>query len=356
MLITLAASGVASSAPVLPVAADLALGWLGAHAWPLLQSAAETVAQSATQSAAPVVQVARTLPDTIITKQVVAEPGTLERAAQVLRALMTLAIVVLTFAVVPAAWNFRKSYQKVSDLLDKVYGDVLPITQRAARITEHVEYVSASVRSDVGRVSALVADTEQRLQRAIARAERRARDLEALLDVATAEAQDTIVGAASAVRGVRAGVAALRMDLGEARRAAGAPRTRRAATDDPSADDIPMPDVPGALDAVDAWRAEVPRTAHAARSAHGVDPLDDAADDAFADEPDEQFDDDVYEDYLDLPTDADAAFADDARGTGEDVATRAGDARTPRALPEPAPADLLPRPRVRPRVPRGDVD
>ena len=46
---------------------------------------------------------------------------------------MTLAILVLTVALVPAAWNFRKSYKKISDLLDRVYGDVNPIMRHASR-------------------------------------------------------------------------------------------------------------------------------------------------------------------------------------------------------------------------------
>lgn len=160
---------------------------------------------------------ARTLPDTIYTKQVAEEPSTLARVGEVLRALMTLAIVVLTFAVVPAAWNFRKSYQKVSDLLDRVYADVNPITHHVSRIAENVDYVSSSVRADVQRVSATVADAQTRLERAVRRAEARARELEALIDVARAEAQDTFVSAASTVRGVRAGFAAFADDVHETR-------------------------------------------------------------------------------------------------------------------------------------------
>jgi hypothetical protein len=185
--------------PVAPT--DLVMpgaAWLSAELLPLLQAAA------------------RTLPDTIVTKQVVTEPGWLQRASEALRALMTLAIVVLTFAVVPAAWNFRKSYQKVSDLLDRVYADVNPLTHHASRIAENVDYVSGAIRADIQRVSATVSDAERRLQRAIARAEARARELEALLDVARAEAEDTFVSAASAVHGMRAGVAALRDDLADA--------------------------------------------------------------------------------------------------------------------------------------------
>jgi uncharacterized protein YoxC len=174
---------------------------LDAGAWLLAQAAA----QVATQAAA--------LGDTLIVRQAPIEPGWFERLQETLRGLMTLAILVLTIAVVPAAWNFRKSYQKISDLLDRVYADVNPITHHAARIVENVDYVSTAVRADTERASALVADAERRLRAALERAEARARDLEALLDVAQTEAEQSLVTAASTVAGVREGVAALRADL-----------------------------------------------------------------------------------------------------------------------------------------------
>lgn len=171
-----------------------------AGAWILVQAA-----QLATQAAA--------VGDTLVVKQAPIDPGWFEQLTQWLSALMTAAILVLTVAVVPAAWNFRKSYQKVSDLLDRVYADVNPITHHASRIAENVDYVTTAVRADTERASALLGDAERRLRAALDRAEARARDLEALIDVAQGEAERSLVSAASTVAGVREGVAALRADL-----------------------------------------------------------------------------------------------------------------------------------------------
>jgi uncharacterized protein YoxC len=170
-------------------------------AWLLAQGAAQVAAQAAAVG------------DTLIVRQAPIEPGWFERFQETLRALMTLALLVLTLAVVPAAWSFRKSYQKVSDLLDRVYADVNPITHHASRIAENVDYVSTAVRADTERASALLADAERRLRAALERAEARARDLEALLDVAQGEAERSLVAAASTVAGMREGVASLRADL-----------------------------------------------------------------------------------------------------------------------------------------------
>ena len=242
-------------------------------------------------------------PDTIVTKQAPIEPGIFERTAQILDITLTLAFVALAIAVIPAAWNFRKSYQKVSDLLDKLYADVTPLTQRATAIAGDVQQMTASVRGDVQRVS----DAERRLQAALVRAEARARDLEALLDVAQREAEQSIVSAAATVRGVRVGMASLG-DL-----------LREAAAGD-RMDDAPRDDVPGAeaADVADAGD-EDGRGGMAADA--GVDEWDEAAlgDDVVLRDPS----------ALDVPG---HPF----------VALRAGD--DPRM-----PDATAPRPRVRPR-------
>lgn len=180
------------------------------------------------------------LPDTIVTKQAPIEPGWFERFQETLRALMTLAILVLTVAVVPAAWSFRKSYQKVSDLLDRVYADINPLTHHAARIAENVDYVTTAVRADAERASALLTQAEARLRETIERAEARARDFEALVHVAQGEAERTLVSAASTAAGVREGVASLRDDLVSA--LAGRTAVARGVPD-ALADDVALVDV-----------------------------------------------------------------------------------------------------------------
>lgn len=171
----------------------------------VLDAGAWIVAQAAAQLG--------TFPDTIVTKQAPIQPGWFERIQQGLSALTTLAIGVLTIAVVPAAWNFRKSYQKISDLLDKVYADINPITHHASRISENVDYLTTAIRADTERASTLLSDAEARLRTAMERAEARARDLEALVAVAQHEAERSLVSAASTAAGLREGVASLRDDL-----------------------------------------------------------------------------------------------------------------------------------------------
>ena len=153
------------------------------------------------------VQAART--DTVLMRQVGQERGWFEKTTAIASGLMTVAILVLTVALVPAAWNFRKSYAKISDLLDRIYGDVNPIMRQASSIADNVNYVTTSVRTDVQQINATIAAANLRLQQAVALTEQRLNEFNALLAVAQQEAESVFVATASAVRGVRTGAAAL---------------------------------------------------------------------------------------------------------------------------------------------------
>src|SRR5690349_19947589 len=94
-------------------------------------------------------QAARSISDTLYTKQVAASPTLFEKITCIASGLLTITIMVLAVALVPAAWNFRKSYKKVSDMLDKVYGDINPLMRHASEIADNVDYITTSVRVDV---------------------------------------------------------------------------------------------------------------------------------------------------------------------------------------------------------------
>lgn len=144
--------------------------------------------------------------DTIYTKQVAPEPGWFDKVTSIASVVMTITIIVLSAALIPAAWNFRKSYKKVSDMLDKVYGDVNPLMRHASSIADNVDYVSTAIRVDIQQVSQTVAAVNQRLQQAVTAAEARINQLNALLEVVQEEAESAFVSTASTIRGVKTGI------------------------------------------------------------------------------------------------------------------------------------------------------
>jgi uncharacterized protein YoxC len=146
--------------------------------------------------------------DTLLFKQVGEEPTTFQKITGVASGLVSIALLVLTVFLVPAAWNFRKSYAKVSGLLDKVYADINPITKHLSAIADNLDYITTSVRVDIQQVNQTVAAANERVQRALEISERRVKELNALLQVVQEEAEDTFVSTAAALRGVRAGALA----------------------------------------------------------------------------------------------------------------------------------------------------
>ena len=151
-------------------------------------------------------QATQMLPDTIYTKEVVSEPSLWSKVTSIASGVMTITVIILTVALVPAAWNFRKSYKKISEMLDKVYGDINPLMRHASAIADNVDYITTAVRVDVQQVSQTVAAVNQRLQQAAASAEDRINQLNALLDVVQEEAESAFVTTASTIRGVQTGI------------------------------------------------------------------------------------------------------------------------------------------------------
>jgi uncharacterized protein YoxC len=151
-------------------------------------------------------QAASVARDTVYMKQVAAEAGWFEKVTGVASGVLTLTIIVLSAALIPAAWNFRKSYKKVSDMLDKIYGDVNPLMRHASAIADNVDYISTAIRVDVQQVSQTVAAVNQRLQQAVSAAEDRIHQLNALLEVVQEEVESAFVTTASTIRGVRTGI------------------------------------------------------------------------------------------------------------------------------------------------------
>ena len=151
-------------------------------------------------------QAGTAFPDTLYTKQVVEDPSLWDKVTSIASGVMTITVIVLTVAMVPAAWNFRKSYKKISDMLDKIYGDINPLMRHASSIADNVDYISTSIRVDVQQVSQTVAAANQRVQQAVAAAEDRINQLNALLEVVQEEAESAFVTTAATIRGVQTGI------------------------------------------------------------------------------------------------------------------------------------------------------
>ena len=165
------------------------------------------------ETGALLLQAVATLPDTIVTKQVETDPGWFSKFTSVASGLMTIALLVLTVFLVPAAWRFRRTYTKVEHLLERVYGDINPIMRHAHSIADNVDYLSTAMRVDVQTLRQTLATANEQLVRASRQTEVRLQELNALLDVVQSEAEDAFVSTASTLRGVQAGARRLRAEV-----------------------------------------------------------------------------------------------------------------------------------------------
>lgn len=159
-------------------------------------------------------QAAATLPDTIVTRQVAVEPTTFDRITGLASGLMSIALTALAIAVIPAAWNLRNSHKRLSEVLDRVYGDINPLMRHASSIADNVDYITTSIRTDVQQINATIAAANQRLHQAVDQTEERLQEFNALIAVVQQEAEQLFVSTAATARGVRAGAATLGGDVG----------------------------------------------------------------------------------------------------------------------------------------------
>ncbi len=148
--------------------------------------------------------------DTILMRQIPGDPSLLDQVTSVASTVLTISFLVLTVALVPAAWNFRKSYKRINELLDRVYGDINPLMRHASSIADDVNYISTSIRVDMQQINQTIATANTRLTEAIAMTEDRIREVNALLIVVQEEVEDMFVSTASTVHGVRVGASVLR--------------------------------------------------------------------------------------------------------------------------------------------------
>lgn len=162
-----------------------------------------------TRPVAWMLQQTATFPDTVVMKTVTAQRGWFETVTGIASGVMTLTLLGLAIFLAPAAWSFWRTFRKVRDLLDKVYGDVMPIAHHGHNIADNLDYITTSIRSDVQQVNATIATANRRLQQAVELTENRLNEFNALLKVVQQEAEQAFVSTAAAVRGVRTGAATL---------------------------------------------------------------------------------------------------------------------------------------------------
>ncbi|HUO52500.1 MAG TPA: hypothetical protein VMT93_08280 [Gemmatimonadaceae bacterium] len=137
-----------------------------------------------------------------------AQPAWLWTLEAVIAVSLALLMAALLAAYLVLAWKLRSAFEKLANAVERFRADVRPVTERAAAIADHLEVAAASVRGAVEDVTDTIHGANETLRDAVATADERFRELDAIVQVARDEAEDLVVGSASALRGVRGGLSA----------------------------------------------------------------------------------------------------------------------------------------------------
>jgi ABC-type transporter Mla subunit MlaD len=169
---------------------------------------------------------------------------------------MTLTLLAMAIALVPAAWNFRKTYKKTTALLERIEADVMPLTKHAHAIADNLDYISTAIRADIGMIQDTLKSANRTIRGAVGTTEQKINEFNALLDVVQGEAEGLFVSTAATVRGVQTGashlvrgdgteIASVEVDLADL----------EMPEDDEETDDYGYDDSPESDDQPDATRA-----------------------------------------------------------------------------------------------------
>lgn len=158
-------------------------------------------------------QVAATQRDTIITKQIAAR-GFFEQLTAAASTIMTFALLALIIVAIPVAWRLRNTYLKFDRMLDSIRTDVAPIVSNVHSISDNLNFITTSIRSDVAKLHETIDSGNERVRRAIDQSERRVKEFNALLAIVQEEAEGLFISTASTVRGVQEGTRTFHGDSG----------------------------------------------------------------------------------------------------------------------------------------------
>jgi uncharacterized protein YoxC len=152
---------------------------------------------------------AQTVHDTIFVQAAPNPQGWFAKATSIAGGIMTLTLLAMAIALVPAAWNFRKTYKKTNKIIDRIEADIMPLTKHAHSIADNLDYISTAIRADVAMIQGTLRTANERIQGAVGVTEERINEFNALLDVVQGEAEGLFVSTAATVRGVRTGASHL---------------------------------------------------------------------------------------------------------------------------------------------------
>ena len=129
--------------------------------------------------------------------------------ADIATIVIAVALIIVAVALVPGMFSAGKIYRRLDRLIERLHDDTTPILLHARDIADNLNYISASIRTDVEELKTTMRSTQRSLTEAAEGTERRINEFNALLEVVQEEAERLFIDTASTIRGVKIGADAL---------------------------------------------------------------------------------------------------------------------------------------------------
>jgi len=150
--------------------------------------------------------------------RIVVEHSWLDTAANVGQSLVSFLVLVMLVMGVLLLYALKKTIDELTKLIRSAYEPLRTAIAEAREVTGEVRAMAKGLKAPVERASETIDEASDRFRAVMDVAEGRLARLDELVNIVQEEAEGAVLGAASLMRGVRAGGQAVRRSLGLARR------------------------------------------------------------------------------------------------------------------------------------------
>ncbi|MBK8645879.1 MAG: hypothetical protein IPN16_04960 [Gemmatimonadetes bacterium] len=150
--------------------------------------------------------------------RIVVEHSWLDTAANVGQSLVSFLVLVMLVMGVLLLYALKKTIDELTKLIRNAYEPLRTAIAEAREVTGEVRAMAKGLKAPVERASETIDEASDRFRAVMDVAEGRLARLDELVNIVQEEAEGAVLGAASLMRGVRAGGQAVRRSLGLARR------------------------------------------------------------------------------------------------------------------------------------------
>ncbi|MBK6842130.1 MAG: hypothetical protein IPG88_07480 [Gemmatimonadetes bacterium] len=164
--------------------------------------------------------------------RIVVEHSWLDTAANVGQSLVSFLVLVMLVMGVLLLYALKKTIDELTKLIRSAYEPLRTAIAEAREVTGEVRAMAKGLKAPVERASETIDEASERFRAVMDVAEGRLARLDELVNIVQEEAEGAVLGAASLMRGVRAGGQAVRRSLGLARRDEASRRRGRGTRDE----------------------------------------------------------------------------------------------------------------------------